>query len=226
MFGGREKAMIEDQQDAVVERFKRIELETEAGAKSTVRSRSNVSTQPTIESVKSPISTEQAVRLLSEGEPGVSAWNQLRREKVGVPSLANVDLSGRDLRHADLTSLDMRGANLKSARLAHAKCMDSDFSGAILDELNVYGCDFSRSIFREASMKEIDGYGSEKFCTLAGSCLDGANLTGSDLRNAEIDKATVRDAILDSADLRGATGEVRFYLAKSRSGARLPISRH
>jgi hypothetical protein len=108
---------------------------------------------------------------------GVEIWNAWR---MGEPS-TRPDLSGADLRGADLIKADLSGANLSSALLIKA-----DLSWANL----------RKTILIEANLSEVD---------LRCADLQGAKLCAANLAEAMLRQADFRAADLTGADLRGAT---------------------
>ena len=117
-------------------------------------------------------------------------------------NLYEADLSGADLRRANLRGADLRGANLREADLRGA-----DLSGADLRGADLRGADLSGADLRGANLREAD---------LSGADLSGADLHGADLRGANLYGADLRGADLIRADLRGARGS---YMACPTDGS-------
>jgi len=99
--------------------------------------------------------------------------------------LRGADLSGANLRGADLSSADLSGANLSGANLRSA-----DLSGA-----NLSGADLRSADLRSANLRSAD---------LSGANLSGADLSSADLSGANLSGADLRSANLSGADLRSA----------------------
>ena len=87
------------------------------------------------------------------------------------------DLSGADLRDADLRGADLSGANLRDANLHYAYLRDADLRGA-----NLHYADLRDAYLRGADLRGAD--------------LSGANLRGANLRGADLHGADLRDAYL------------------------------
>jgi hypothetical protein len=107
---------------------------------------------------------------------GVEVWNAWR----AIERSTKPDLSGADLRGADLIKADLSGANLSSALFIKA-----DLSWATL----------RKTILIEADLREVD---------LRCADLQGAKLCAANLAEAMLRQADFRAADLTGADLRGA----------------------
>ena len=132
-------------------------------------------------------------------------------------SLHNADLSGAELKDADLS-----GARLSRADLSGADLMGADLSGVLLSDTDLsrawlWGVDLSGAVLKDANLTGA---------TLLGADLSGAELGGANLSHANLQDADFSGAELLGADLSGAwlwgtelSGEnLRFA---NLSGARL-----
>ncbi|MCA8251799.1 pentapeptide repeat-containing protein [Burkholderia sp. AU31624] len=99
--------------------------------------------------------------------------------------LRDANLSGADLRDADLSDAYLRGAYLRGANLSGADLSDADLSDAYLSDADLRGANLS------------DAY-------LRGANLSGANLSDADLSDADLSDAYLRGAYLRGANLSGA----------------------
>lgn len=118
--------------------------------------------------------------------------------------MAEVDLSGSDLRFveggkADLRSADLAGAKLEGASLEHSWLAGADLEWATLPEAKLRGADL-----RGATMLGAAGPRAELTCArlegallrdtkLEGIGLAGANLTAADLHGSSLDGASFGD---------------------------------
>ena len=118
------------------------------------------------------------------------------------PKGERADLSGTDLRGAELIGVDLSGATLYKADL-----IGVDLSGATLYKADLRGADLS-----EAELSGADLYGAD----LYGANLVLADLKCANLREANLYKANLYKADLIGVDLSGAT----LYKADLR-GAKL-----
>lgn len=84
----------------------------------------------------------------------------------------NVDLSGRDLRHASMPGIDLGGARLERARLDHA-----DLSGAKLHDADLHEASFGGTDLRRADLRDAHA--------ATARLLSVDNLGGADLRGFE-----------------------------------------
>ena len=107
-------------------------------------------------------------------------------------NLSMEDLRGADLRKANLSGADLRKANLRGANLSGA-----DLSWANLRGANLSGATLSEADFRGANLSEAD---------FSGADLCWANLRGANLRRACLSVADLRRADLRDTNLSGATG--------------------
>mgnify|MGYP000929187076 CR=1 FL=1 len=100
------------------------------------------------------------------------------------------DLSGANLRDADLYDADLRWANLRGANLS-----DADLRWANLRGANLSAADLRGANLRSSNLSAAD---------LRGANLSSANLSAADLRSANLRSANLSDANLCNAKLSGA----------------------
>ena len=117
-------------------------------------------------------------------------WANLSGADLREADLYRANLSGADLSGADLRVADLKGANLSGADLRWANLRSADLSGADLYRANLSGADL-----RGADLRSAD---------LSGADLRGVDLRGADLRSADLRGVDLRGADLRSADLSGA----------------------
>lgn len=116
-------------------------------------------------------------------------WNKWRFDNPTViPDLTRAELSLHDLRWFDMT-----GANVREADLSGAFMDKSIFNGADLREANLAGADLEGAVMRVCNLREAN--------------LTGANLTNAILVGADLREAILTGAILTGADLTGAITE-------------------
>ena len=96
------------------------------------------------------------------------------------------DLSGKDLKNANLCMADLRMADLRETTLCY-----TDLRGADLEQADLRGADLRRAGLHEANLR-------------------GANLRGADLAQADLRGADLRGADLEQDDLHGADLEGAF----------------
>ena len=123
------------------------------------------------------------------------------------------DLSGVNLRHADLRHADLRGANLRRAELWHADLRgaylgEAELQYANLKHADLRGDDLGRAKFRYTDLRYTDLRGANLRSTdLRGACLNGGNLkdTKFDLipGHQELLKKVAKHALaeIDSLDM-------------------------
>ena len=134
----------------------------------------------------------RAVQILGN-EVHVSKFETLRFE-----------LSGADLRFADLSKLQMQGANLQGADLTKAEIRGTNLTGADLSGARLVEADMTEAICLEAELSDAN--------------LTGTDLSGTTLERSTLDNATLLGAIVSDktifeinsckdADLRFARAE-------------------
>jgi uncharacterized protein YjbI with pentapeptide repeats len=134
----------------------------------------------------------------------------LRTRQGASAALWEVDLSGADLRRANLSGANLREAglhraNLASANLARADLSGADLSGANLSEGYLSGADLSGANLSEGYLSGANLSGANLMgANLAGADLTGANLRRANLRGVDLTGAALYRAALKGADLEGA----------------------
>ncbi|MEQ8719202.1 MAG: pentapeptide repeat-containing protein [Acidimicrobiales bacterium] len=134
---------------------------------------------------------------------GIDAMHPADRVAAAADGVSGswLDLSGRDLRRADLSEFDFVCADLRRARLSGRRLVGRDLTGALMT-----GADLDRAILIDAQLAGADlSWASLRRADLSGADLDGASLVETDLKGADLSGADLRGARnLASAVLRGA----------------------
>lgn len=134
------------------------------------------------------VTIDNAPKLLEIGN--LSSWNAFRlANRTWRPALRGIDLAGKTLRDADLTSCDMTNARLDGAVLDGA-----DLSDAILDGASLAGASAIGTVFDRASIT------ATKF---KGAIVRGASFAGtigeaSDLAQTRLDRTAAEPSTTDS----------------------------
>ncbi len=119
------------------------------------------------------------------------------RANLSGADLRGADLCWANLRGADLYRADLSGADLRGANLRGADLYRADLSGA-----DLRGADLRGANFRLADLRGADLYRADlRLADLVGADLSGADLSGADLSGADLCWAN-----LSGANLREATG--------------------
>jgi hypothetical protein len=119
---------------------------------------------------------------------------QLKKANLKYLFLFEVDLSGANLRGADLIEAYLRGVYLREADLIRAYLAGADLRGADLSGADLRSAFLIDSRLNEANLLEVN--------------LLGANLRGADLSGADLGGAN-----LSAADLSGANlSRVKFFM--------------
>src|SRR6185437_4486846 len=163
------------------------------------------------------------VRALAKG---VKSWNNWRQKNPSiVPDLRNaaltlLDLSGADLRRANmegtrflyvnLAGANLAGANIERSMFADVNLPNSDlqnvrassanFGGTDLTAAKLNGGDFALAEFSPCKLSHAE----LRDANLCGAVLDDADLTGADLRGAHVNEARLSRAKLMRANFTGA----------------------
>jgi len=134
----------------------------------------------------------------------VAIWNRWRQENPDVEP----DLSGTDLRRADLKKAALQGAILREANLRGTDLSHADLRGADLNRANL--------MLARLGSANLSG------ANCSGANLIDANFTGANLSGADFSDAVLGGALLLEADLNGADFEksVKDLTASSVKGAK------
>src|SRR5690349_14269260 len=84
--------------------------------------------------------------------------------------------------YCDISGLKFRARQLSDADFTGPIAHECDFTGARLDNANLFGADLQGSSFADASLRRSD---------LRGACLRGANLCGADLFEADLREGAI-----------------------------------
>ena len=127
---------------------------------------------------------------------GVEAWNKWREEHLEIqPDLRDADLTGAQLRKANLSRADLTGVDLRNAYLRKTNLEGADLKNANLEYANL-----RRAVLRDANLEGTS-------TNLRRTNLSRTNLKGTNLRRTNLSNADLRDAHLEGADLTGANLE-------------------
>lgn len=118
------------------------------------------------------------------------AWRLLPAD-LRKANLADINLSGADIRQTDLTS-----ANLQRSNLSGANASQVVLSAANLSDADLSGADLRRAYAAWANLSGTN---------LAGANLNWADLGWSNLSESNLSGATLIGADLEKANLSGAT---------------------
>ena len=142
---------------------------------------------------------------LQKVREGVAAWNQWRAENPDVA----IDLSGADLRDAELRGANLREATISRCDLRDAVLDNADMSLANLDRSNLTG-----ARLRAASLSGARGTGAQLNAAdasdanfgetnLSRGAFVGARLVGANMRKAICKDSNFSTAKLTQSDLTG-----------------------
>ena len=153
--------------------------------------------EATLHEGKVQLTRDQAVILLTDGERGVSEWNEHCRVGHGTNNLSSAVLNGAYLRGAKLAHVDLTDARLMAANL-----FQSDLTGAELGEVDLREADLREACLVGASLIQANLNRAHLVCAHLGraklsyASLINANLAGADLTEASINRAHLNEANL------------------------------
>lgn len=109
----------------------------------------------------------------------------------GNCSMEGKNISGKELKAANMSNINLTAANLQATRLLHA-----DLSFASLNRADLQGANL-------------------QYATLKGADLRGANLTNADLTGADLSYSDLTNAILNGANLAGSKLDKAIWIDKT-----------
>jgi hypothetical protein len=130
----------------------------------------------------------------------IAVWRQENPNKRLTFDLLLEICDATHLRGANLSGANLRGADLTGANLSGANLRGADLTGANLSGANLRGADLTGANLRDADLGGADLLGAN----LTGANLRGAYLLGAYLGGADLRGAYLRGANLSGANLRGA----------------------
>ena len=138
----------------------------------------------------------------------IDGWESMRADlsykNLSGLDLRNANLYRVNLSNANLYSADLRKANLINADLINADLRNADLRKADFRNANLINADLAYADLREADLRNANLY--RAFCCYAnmyGAFCCYANLNGVDLRNADLREANLFRANLKDANLFG-----------------------
>lgn len=165
------------------------------------------------------------VQLVRRGRDVVARWREahpnelldLNAAYMSYVRAPQVNISGAELRHADLMGAVLRRANLSGCflnpcHLYHADLREADLSnalfngsnmrGADLRGANLSGADLDRAILSDANLSGANLTNANlQRTSLVGANLTGANLSGANFAGASLVRSDLTDAALTGSDL-------------------------
>ncbi len=165
------------------------------------------------------------VQLVRRGRDVVARWREanpnelldLNAAYMSYVRAPQVNISGAELRHADLMGAVLRRANLSGCflnpcHLYHADLREADLTnalfngsnmrGADLRSANLTGADLDRAILSDADLSGANLTNANlQRTSLVGARLTGANLTGANFAGASLVRSDLGDTVLERTDL-------------------------
>ena len=165
------------------------------------------------------------VQLVRRGRDVVARWREanpnelldLNAAYMSYVRAPQVNISGAELRHADLMGAVLRRANLSGCflnpcHLYHADLREADLTnalfngsnmrGADLRGANLTGADLDRAILSDANLSGANLTNANlQRTSLIGANLSGANLSGANFAGASLVRSNLTDATLNGTDL-------------------------
>ena len=135
--------------------------------------------------------------LLKLLKTNVEEWNSWRKENRDIYSidLTGADLSGTQLKGANLHSVKFQTADLRRTNLESSNLCGTNFQGAKLQEANLRKAKITEGNLRNANLEYAD---------LSETKITRVNLNEARMRGANLKKAELYRVILDYVDLSDA----------------------
>jgi uncharacterized protein YjbI with pentapeptide repeats len=151
------------------------------------------------------INPSDLVKDLENGD--VSKFNEERKQLKQQIVFDGIDLSGKDLREANLNSIIILHSNLSNTNLQYSELENAQISGdlseidlrnaslrnADLSDAFLFNANLSGAYFHDADLSRAD---------LRDADLSGANIINADLTNVDLNLADLNEAIFDCNSLR------------------------
>ena len=129
-------------------------------------------------------------------QPNLSGAD-LRKADLSQADLSEATLRKADLSQADLSEATLRGADLTDANLTYANLTDADLTYADLTDATLSNADLTDATLSSATLKGV---------TLSFATLSSANLSSADLSSADLSYARVGWTQFTGIDLRTVRG--------------------
>jgi uncharacterized protein YjbI with pentapeptide repeats len=154
---------------------------------------------------------------------GAASWNTWRDEAgVEFPDLSGADLREANLSEAMLIKANLSGAMLIKADLSGAMLIKADLSGANLSGANLSGAHLSEAMLIKADLSGAMLIKADLIeADLSGANLSGANLSGGSLVQANLSGANLVRANLSGGSLVQANLSGASLVRANLSGANL-----
>jgi uncharacterized protein YjbI with pentapeptide repeats len=160
---------------------------------------------------------EEQIAILMDGP---EAWNAWRRRRENFDT--NLDLSGANLRKANLHQANLSGDGISKAILNRADLSGADLSRAGLSGAYLSRANLTKANLLRAELVEADLRGANLTeANLLRANLRWADLSGADLSGANLLRANLSGADLSGANLKGANLEEVLFLRTNLEGASL-----
>ena len=133
----------------------------------------------------------------------IDGWESMRAD-LSYKNLSGLNLRNANLHEAKLSSANLRDADFREANLSNADLRNADLRKADFRNANLINADLAYADLREADLRNANLY--RAFCCYAnmyGAFCCYANLNGVDLRNADLREANLFRANLKDANLFG-----------------------
>jgi len=176
------------------------------------------------------MSKEMHIEILKRG---VNHWNRWRTQNLNiVPELSDTDLHEYYLRDVNLSGANLKGANLSKTDLRDANLRKADLRGANLLKANLTLADLSEADLREAILVEANlrlvrlfkadlSMANLRKAYIYNANLQWANLFTAKLDEANLSKSICQGAILTKTNLMGAALIKANFSESDFSGANL-----
>jgi hypothetical protein len=139
---------------------------------------------------------EQHLKLINEAveKHDIAIWNKWRQENPNIqPDLSGADLKRANLKNAALQGAILRDANLRGTDLSNANLQGADLNGTNLVLAHFDSANLAEATFRGANLRDANlSEANLKEAKFSDSILVGALFLGADLSKANVED-TVKD---------------------------------
>ncbi|WP_017717286.1 pentapeptide repeat-containing protein [Kamptonema formosum] len=131
----------------------------------------------------------------------MSAGELQKHYAAGRRNFPNIELSGADLKRANLQGVNLQGANLHWVNLQGANLEEASLTGADFHKTTLLDAKLQKANLQKAHLKGVN----LQWANLQEACLQEAVLPKTDLGNANLRGANLRWASLQGANLQKAS---------------------
>jgi hypothetical protein len=149
------------------------------------------------------IDDAKLAHILEKNESSTGAWRWVATLSLAAHDLTGANLRGADVSHVDFSDAILNRVDLSYARGAKAHFNNSQLQGAALEDAQLRGASFDGAQLQGAALMDAQLQGA----SLYHAQLRGASLERGQLQGASLYHAQLQGASLDQAELQGTSLE-------------------